>query len=283
MQLFVRHLSHIDCSYLDATHGVMGTSWIVDIILDGVLDEQGMVMDFSDVKKHIKDQIDASLDHTLLVAADDPNLHIKEEAESYHLTYQCAHGVIEHLSPKQAVTLLSCQTIDATVIKAYLERDIQESLQHHSLAVHITIREEAIDGAWYCYSHGLKQHGGNCQRIAHGHRSQIHIFHRHQRHHSLESVWAERWHGRYLANRHDVLKTQTKNGIDYTVFAYEANQGYFQLTLPTACCYLLDEETTVEHLAQHIADRLTAETGLKELAIHAFEGVDKGAIAMAPR
>jgi len=62
------------------------------------------------------------------------------------------------------------------------------------------------------------------------------------------------------------------------LFEYEALQGKFQITIPKTCCYLIDNDTTVEHLSQHICKTLSKQTGNK-LKIFAYEGIDKGAIS----
>ena len=54
MKLFVRDLTVIDASYLDAERGFVGESYQVDIVIQGSLNEQSMILDFSSVKKQIK-------------------------------------------------------------------------------------------------------------------------------------------------------------------------------------------------------------------------------------
>ena len=62
---------------------------------------------------------------------------------------------------------------------------------------------------------------------------------------------------------------------------YRGTQGSFGLTLPTAACYLIDGDSTVENIAQHIAERLKAEHPEDSFKVYAYEGVDKGAIGVA--
>ena len=51
-----------------------------------VLDERGMVVDFSEIRTLIKDWIDQTLDHTMLLRKDDPLISIlKEKNERFYV------------------------------------------------------------------------------------------------------------------------------------------------------------------------------------------------------
>ena len=43
------------------------------------LDERGMLVDFSDIKRHVQSWIDETLDHTMLLRRDDPMVPILQE------------------------------------------------------------------------------------------------------------------------------------------------------------------------------------------------------------
>ena len=83
--LFIDNLTVIDFAYLDASRGLVGESWIVDVILGGELDEQGMVFDFGDIKHAIKKRLDDTADHRLLVPADHDQLSLREEDQRIQL------------------------------------------------------------------------------------------------------------------------------------------------------------------------------------------------------
>src|SRR5690606_4481671 len=140
---------------------------------------------------------------------------------------------------------------------------------------------EAINGAYYHYSHGLKKHQGNCQRIAHGHRSRIDIWANGKKSPKLEQRWADEWKDIYLATREDLVNRPHHKGVDYYQFAYEAEQGPFEITLPQRCCYLMETDTTVEFIAHHIAQKSRQENPDAFIRVKAYEGINKGAIAEA--
>ena len=146
----------------------------------------------------------------------------------------------------------------------------------------MVLREEDTGTApFYHYSHGLKKHDGNCQRIAHGHRSSIHIFENGRRSRYWEKLWADRWEDIYLGTEEDLEGTYYIDEIPHHRFRYDAEQGHFELVIPEDHCYMVGTDTTVEQLAAHIANQLAAEAPGKHFRVRAFEGVGKGAIAEA--
>jgi 6-pyruvoyl-tetrahydropterin synthase len=280
--LFVHRLTVIDCSYLSPARGLVGESWQVDIELDGDLDQQGMVLDFGAVKQSIKRMIDDQFDHKLLVPAEHPSLQLTEYDRGLHLSFTLDDSrQIEHRSPHDAVRLMPGERLTSDRLAQIVSDYISPQTPDNVDAVRARLWPETIEGAFYHYSHGLKHHDGNCQRIAHGHRSRIEILRNGHRSPALEQAWANNFADIYIGTREDLIGRSQRDGIDYYEFGYRSGQGEFGLTLPKSACYLIDTDSTVENIAQHIADELKREHPSDSFRVYAYEGVDKGAIGVA--
>src|SRR5690554_664120 len=279
--LFVRHLTVIDFSFLHPLRGLVGESWIVDVELEGELNDQGMVFDFGHVKQVLKRGIDQFIDHKLVVPSQLPGLVVEEESGLVQLQLALPQGEIRHTSPEQALALLNIAEVTpeqiAPVLASYLKGLLPENVRQ----VHLQLRPEIIEGAYYQYSHGLKKHDGNCQRIAHGHRSRIEILKDGKRCPDLEQQWAETWRDIYIATREDQTAVVSVDGVEHLEFRYQANQGSFYLRLPRQQVYMIDTDSTVEWIAQHIAQSLKQQAPDSQIQVRAYEGVDKGSIAVA--
>jgi len=283
MQLFVDNLTNVDFSYLDPERGLLGETWLANIILHGELDEQGMVCDFGTVKKILRHWLDTELDHRLAVPIHSPNITLTESSDYIDIRWQFgAQG--EHLhtrSPRDAIALVEAETLTPESIARWC---ITQLKQHFPLSIarlELSFSVEPIDGAYYHYSHGLKKHLGNCQRIAHGHRSRLDIWANGKKSPELEQYWAEKWKDIYIGTRQDITDTPVINGTDYMKFAYVSAQGPFEITLPKRCCYLIETDTTVELLAYHIAQQTRSSHPETFIRVKAYEGINKGAIAEA--
>lgn len=276
--LFVEQLTVIDCSYLDSYSMLLGASWIVDVELFGVLNEHGMLFDFALAKKVIKEVIDTTVDHRLLIPGASELLKHTIDHDGVKVEYEApATGNLVMHSPSCAVASIPCSDINIAAVEEFLQQVIIEHLPDNIESISIKLREEEISGASYRYSHGLKLHDGNCQRIAHGHRSAIKIIKNGQRDIALELEWANKFDSAYLAYKDDIVGANTIDGIDYITFAYNSSQGNFELTVPKKICHCIETETTVENIAAFIFKSLVENESEAEYCVYAFEGVGKGA------
>jgi len=273
--LFVEHLTVIDCAYLDAERGLVGESWIVDVELEGELDEQSMVLDFGEVKRRLKRAIDGGPDHTLLVPLAAPQLQWNRRGNEVSLSFDSASGRIEHRSPDVALSLIDADCIDTEVLAGHLQSLLRGTVPDTVASLRLELRQEAISGAHYHYVHGLKKHQGQCQRIAHGHRSKLEVRLDGRRAPDAEQALAERWRDIYLGTRSDVVSREQ----DRLRFRYRAPEGEFELCLPELRCDLLEADTTVECIAAELAQRTAAAHPGQNVSIRAYEGVMKGARA----
>mgnify|MGYP000636858195 FL=1 len=274
MHLFVEQLTNVDFSYLDAKRGVVGETWWASAILEGALDDQGMVCDFGIVKKTLRQWLDFELDHRLLVPAKAPGLKIETTSDRVNISMLTGRGIVEMSAPAQAVTLIDTSEITAESVAAWSIQQLQAYFPETIDQLTLDFTPETINGAFYHYSHGLKKHAGNCQRIAHGHRSRIQIWLDGERSDTEETYWAERWQDIYIGSKEDL----SSEDADTLSFAYTAEQGDFSLTLAREHCYMMSTDSTVELIADHLAQAIKLRHPEQNVRVRAFEGVNKGAM-----
>jgi 6-pyruvoyl-tetrahydropterin synthase len=283
MILFVRDLTVIDFSYLCQQRGLLGESYIVDVELQGDLDATSMVFDFGSVKKVIKKAIDQLVDHKLAYPSQASCLTHRTTQLVDILHWQSERGTIQIASPAEAHVAIDTMVINEHSVAAFLVEQIKPLLPANVQTLTFTLRAEKSASFYYHYSHGLKKHDGNCQRIAHGHRSTIEIYQNGMLSPRLNKYWTERWQDIYLATAEDQIaagecRYLKPNDGDWC-FQYQAPQGQFEITIPATHCEIVPCDTTVECLADYIAGQLQQlEAGSYKVV--AYEGVGKGAIAV---
>ena len=278
MQLFVDNLTNIDVSYLDAKRGLVGESWMAGIKLLGNLDNQSMICDFGIVKRNAKNWLDDYIDHRLVVPTQMEGLHISRHENL--TTVRAPHpfgGEFICSAPEDAFCFIETTEINDSSVARWLEVELKNTIPGDIQGLKVDLQTELVGGAYYHYSHGLKKHDGNCQRIAHGHRSKIEIFVDGARQPELENQWSKKWKDIYVGTTEDLHNQKAIEGVQHNHYQYEAPQGKFSLTLPTAACYDIETDTTVEQIANHIAN-VFLESG-HSVTVKAFEGIGKGAIA----
>ncbi|MCG7561657.1 6-carboxytetrahydropterin synthase [Pseudoalteromonas sp. McH1-42] len=284
MILFVDALTVIDFSYLCGKRGAVGESWIVDMTLHGQLNEESMVLDFAKVKKQIKAIIDDTIDHKLAIPS---QLSCNYESQGGRVSFDGLFGG-HHLAmsaPDEAVCIVEGAQINEASVIAFLKQQILPKMPDNVKDLEIELRPEPSRSFYYHYSHGLKKHDGNCQRIIHGHRSDIGIYLDDISMPRLQKEWAERWQDIYLGSQEDLIDVSDLQYIkphdDDYAFAYTASQGYFELAISKARCDLIPCDSTVECLADYLAREIKAQYPDRKVKVKAFEGVGKGAIAYA--
>jgi 6-pyruvoyl-tetrahydropterin synthase len=292
MQLFVNDLTVIDFSYCCQQRGIVGESWIVDVLLDGALNEMSMVLDFAVVKKQIKAIIDDAVDHKLLLPMKNACITVNDSSHNNgheYVDFMSKRASYFLQSPKCAFAKIESDTINIESVSEHLTTIILEQLPQNVQGLKLTLRPENISGDFYHYTHGLKLHDGNCQRIAHGHRSTINIIQAGKRVAKLEKEWCLRWEDIYIASEVDRIEKEkielsdfAQNNLtpDHHYFSYTAPQGRFDIAVDNNVLDVVDCDSTVELLADFIARQLVADNN-QEITVVAFEGVGKGAIANA--
>lgn len=280
MHLFVDNLTNVDFSYLHPTRGLVGETWLASIVLEGVLDEQGMVCDFGVVKKTVRNWLDATIDHSLVIPTGSSSLLKKElGANNTTIQWQYSGKTLDCSSPTQAITLINHVEVNEFTVADWCIQQLRKLLPKSIDRIQLSFVPETINHHFYHYSHGLKKHNGNCQRIAHGHRSTIEISMDKERNHTLEEQWCKSWEDIYIGSQDDLKHEEVIEGIPYYQFAYQSEQGEFSLRIAKDDCYLIDTDSTVELIAQHIATQVGAAHPKNHIKVKAFEGIAKGAIA----
>ena len=291
MQLFVNDLTVIDFSYCCEQRGIVGESWIVDVLLEGELNEMSMVLDFGVVKKQIKAIIDEAVDHKLLLPMHSSMISVEKsttQEDSEYVDVVSERGSYFLQSPAQAFAKLPTDKVNIASVTEFLLKIIKAELPDNVTGLTIVLREEVIDSDYYHYTHGLKLHDGNCQRIAHGHRSKIQLFKNDQRDSTLEKQWCDRWQDIYIASEGDRIEKsdiQLSNSAlsqltdKHEYFSYFAPQGRFDIAVPADVLDVVDCDSTVELLADFICRQLKKTNPDDAIKVIAYEGVQKGAIA----
>lgn len=285
MILFVNALTVIDFSYLCNKRGAVGESWIVDLTLHGKLNEESMVLDFGLVKKQIKGIIDECIDHKLAVPS-----QINGEFISHgdFATLDCTFGEGHHLAmsaPSEAYCLINSPEINEQAVVDFLTATIMPQLPSNIEKIDIVLKPEHSNSFYYHYSHGLKKHDGNCQRIIHGHRSQLGVALDGMSMPRIQKQWADKWQDIYLATAEDQIAESELKHIQAQeadlCFAYDAVQGYFEMAISESRCDVLPIDTTVECIAGYLAEQIKAEYPQSDVKVTAYEGVAKGSICYA--
>ncbi|MFT4748202.1 MAG: 6-pyruvoyl-tetrahydropterin synthase, partial [Congregibacter sp.] len=158
MQLFVNDLTVMDFSYLCPERGMVGESWIVDVILSGDLNEESMVLDFGKVKKQLKKLIDEYIDHKLLVPVENKYSRVEHDQASDRVKVDFIRPENKsiHLNcPAEAYAFIYSQNVTMPSVSDYLKDVIATHLPENVAGIELNLRAEVINTPFYHYTHGL--------------------------------------------------------------------------------------------------------------------------------
>jgi 6-pyruvoyl-tetrahydropterin synthase len=279
--LFVEQLTVLDFSRLDRERGLVGESWIVDLELEGELDDQSMVLDFGDVKRIARQALEDCADHRLLVPRT-AEVAVEEAGGSTRVSFPWGGGrVIRVLSPRDAFAFVDAAQLNMACLEPRLVAAVRSVVPDNVRGIRVRLREEERPGHYYRYSHGLRRHAGLCQRIAHGHRSRIEIHRNGARDDGLERAWAARWRDIYIGSAEDLAGETEADGEVRLEFAYDAPHGRYELSIGRDRCEVIPADSTVECIAAHVAGELSGRHPGARIGVRAYEGINKGATAEA--
>ena len=284
-KLFLQNFTVLDFAFLCPLKGLQGESFHVSATLSGELDHQGFVMDFGRVKKLLKAKVDELVDHRIVVAEAIPGLSL-QKSEYPRLNFKNW----SYQAPREAFTFLSSGAVSEATIQIFLVEEIKQHLPSnvHSIEFSFASETRFNDNANFRYTHGLRLHDGNCQRLFHGHRNLIEVFENQQKRADLAQELAEFFADAHFANAATVkniseldlvLESREKLHPGIAEIVYLAPQGKFVGSLPASTLILLDREPSIENIAA-LGKRILEKKypGLK-IAVMAYEGLNKGALA----
>lgn len=293
--LFYKSLTVVDSAVIDPLHGLMGQSWYVDISLTGHTDSEGVIADFSKIKSKIKKIIDEKIDHKLIV--NESLVNLVEDRARVEISY--GSNKVKNISyeaPAQALCIIPAGS-DEKSLEAYISAVLKKEMPHNIKHVEVTLRGEQHQEMFH-YTHGLKQHYGNCQRLFHGHKNTMEIWRNGQRELNWEKMLIQQvfksnihfafWEN--IKNKSALLSLKSDQNIPVAILAtdqnieieYTSSQGLYWASLPANEVFIMPCETTIENIAAFFAQWIKDSWGdpLDKVMVVGFEGIAKGAKAV---
>ncbi len=292
ISLFYDNVTVLDYAYLDDHLGVVGNSLKVNVEFLGETDEEGIVYDFSYAKKKVKEIIDRDCDHRLVVPK---NLAQRNDGMiSFEYLYGFSENKITYKAPEESICEIPYSYISNENLQSYLEEKILSEMPKTVKAIKLKFEEEVLteDDSFFHYTHGLKDHYGNCQRLLHGHRSTIKIVTNGKRDFEAEQYFCQDlfsgnihfcyWEN--VVNKEEIQKAISESvpegryeNLPNVEIEYTSSQGKFNGTLPGNEIYLMQSETTVENLSIHFAKLVKESLNNRDnCVVYAYEGIAKG-------
>ncbi len=290
--LFIKDITKIDCAIFDPAIGILGQSWIMDVIINGELDNNGFVYDFSKLKNLVRQTTKQTIDHALLLPVSSRAVHYKEVGnEEFWQLHACSKllerdFIWEYLCPKGATFPIHAVAIKPALVEQEFSKILKHRLPGEISSVQVFLREEVLaqTEASFRYTHGIRGHEGLCQRPFHGHRSRIEVYVNKDRRPDLEQyVVRELFDSNiHIASSSQILSGPAEVGrrletSDPVKLSYVGSLGRYEAIVPSNRLFVVDGDTSIECITLQISKDL--ETKLpprSHLKVLVNEGIDKG-------
>ena len=293
-KIFIQDVTLLDCAILYPSIGPKGRSWHVDIIWEGNKDQNGVLFDFSLAKKSAKSTIDHEFDHKLLVKPSSIRFqsnsqiiiigNCKEHDNNSIFAINTYNNSVKKISRE---TLISLDNNDVSLLEKEIAQSILRNSPENVTNVTVTLREHEnnLKENYFSYTHSLCHHYGNCQRF-HGHSNMIEVFKNGKLDSEKSAQAAKKLNNSYIISRNYVISewntkliheliehcpeiAETKHNL--IAAQYKGTQGEVAVIMPKENVFTLEQESTVENLAEFIRKLFPIEE-------RAYEGLSKGSI-----
>lgn len=298
--LFIENVTQLDFATFDGDGVLHGKSYTVSVRVDGEVEEkEAVVVDFSTIKKDIKGLIDdpqTGYDHKLIIQLQRGNVDVLQPRDGYiHIKTPSFFSVV----PENAVKIIYEDTTLPYSIKHYLEANLKEKYKESNIKVHVFLSDDALYPKYirnmsigsFGYVHGLKNSSSwGCQNINHGHSSWFGI----QVYDPVKGKVARDKILAYVIEAVFVWKDNIYEPEDFPIPGVDLDKSkdwvcvkYYTPRGRFLSCYdksvynvvVLETETTIEHLAQHLVDKFRDELkGAGATSLYVSEGLSKGAV-----
>jgi uncharacterized protein (UPF0335 family) len=291
--MFLRNLTAIDYAIVSKNGNVLGGSLHLSAHVSGSVDPvENVVVDFSTIKKDIKDIIDAKedgFDHKLWVIEDFSLYNCDfsvDNAETVIITTPTATLGM----PRNAVKYIPSKASGWSEIYNAIENQLTEKLNEKHPNTNISVQVQLSSNAFsedhpyfFHYVHGLKNSTSwGCQNHSHGHRSWMEF----RAFNGMDNVDPEA-ESRLAATINQLNNSifiweeniVRMNSSEITI-AYETPRGewFAAYSLPGNNIYIMEEETTIENIVDEFVktNRNVLEAADVE-RVFISEGLQKGA------
>lgn len=299
--MFIGDITVIDHAFVTSLGEIVGNSLRLSVEVEGKVDEtEQVVIDFSACKKKIKHIVDDSefaVDHRLIIHPEsgcdirtlgDGTTRIETD-NGFEVTGPIENDWFVKISDASYLIrtheFVLPHEIHSVYLKLYLERILLQELA--SLGVtRISVQlddvfivpSEATIHVPFTYVHGLRNSSSyGCKNIAHGHRSFIAVD-------AVDTARAEQSlrciaedMNRVLIDKQNI--THVNANSEEITLEYKSTRGKFKMTVPGDIGKVLSTETTVENLAEYIANTYRGTLlAIGARRVWVSEGLSKGAV-----